>query len=76
VTVLHPRKRLPGKQALIISEAESIACCKSDFVKGLQQQGKIVAMAGDGINDSTALAQADVSIAMAKAVTSLLMRLR
>jgi Cu2+-exporting ATPase len=47
-------------------KANMLPSDKADFIKSLQAKGKVTGMVGDGINDSEALATADVSIAMGK----------
>ncbi len=59
-------KAVAEQTGIVDYKAETLPSDKADFVKELQQKGYITAMVGDGINDSQALAQADVSIAMGK----------
>lgn len=59
-------KAVASQVGLANFKSEMLPADKADFIKQLQATGKIVAMVGDGINDSQALAQADISIAMGK----------
>lgn len=60
----HTAHSVAKQTGIDIYKAGCLPEDKAEYIKNLQQQGKVVAMAGDGINDSHAMAQADVSIAM------------
>jgi Cu2+-exporting ATPase len=57
---------IAGKTGIISFRAEMMPSDKEEFINKLKHEGKTVGMVGDGINDSQALAAADVSIAMGK----------
>jgi Cu2+-exporting ATPase len=62
----HTAAAVAGKVGINNFKANMLPEDKAAFVKALKDQGKIVGMIGDGINDSQALATADLSIAMGK----------
>lgn len=56
--------RISARAGIDFYKAEASPQDKSEYIRKLKEQGKTVAMAGDGINDSPALARADIGIAM------------
>ena len=62
----RPAKQIAGEAGIRHWKAQTLPSDKEEYIVALQQAGRRVAMVGDGINDSPALARADVSIAMGR----------
>lgn len=60
----HAARAISEQMQIDVYKAEMTPQQKAEYISELQSAGKIVAMIGDGINDTAALAAADVSIAM------------
>ena len=61
---LSTARHIASQAGISMVEAQMLPAGKQEFITGMMKEGKIVAMAGDGINDTQALASADVAIAM------------
>ena len=69
----HTAKLVANQLGLDEFHAELLPENKVDYVNKLKEEGHVVAMAGDGINDAPAIATADIGLAMGEGGTDISM---